>query len=101
MAVPERLGTYSFRSAEAPDASRVAELVDAAYRHYVERIGMRPGPMTDDYAEVIRDRQVTVAEHHGAIVGVIVLTVTDEGSQLLVVMVVVGSERVFVVACLG
>jgi GNAT superfamily N-acetyltransferase len=79
MAVPERLGTYSFRSAEAPDASSVAELVDAAYGHYVERIGTLPGPMTDDYAEVIRNRQVTVAEHHGAIVGVIVLTVTDEG----------------------
>jgi N-acetylglutamate synthase-like GNAT family acetyltransferase len=77
--VPERLGTYSFRLAEAADASRVAELVDAAYGHYVERIGMLPGPMTDDYAEVIRNRQVTVAERHGAIVGVIVLSVTDEG----------------------
>jgi ribosomal protein S18 acetylase RimI-like enzyme len=79
MTVPERLGTYSFRSAEAADASRVAELVDAAYGHYVERIGMLPGPMTADYAEVIRTRQVTVAERHGAVVGVIVLTVTDEG----------------------
>lgn len=76
MAKPE---TYSLRSAEAADASRVAELVDAAYGHYVERIGMLPGPMTDDYADVIRNRQVTVAERQGAIVGIIVLTVTDEG----------------------
>jgi ribosomal protein S18 acetylase RimI-like enzyme len=60
-------------------ASRVAELVDAAYGHYVERIGMLPGPMTNDYADVIRNRQVTVAERQGAIVGIIVLTVTDEG----------------------
>jgi hypothetical protein len=82
MAVPDQLRIYSFRSAEAADASRVAELVDAAYGHYVERIGMLPGPMTDDYAEVIRNRQVTVAERDGAIVGVIVLTVTDEGSLL-------------------
>ena len=79
MAVPERLGTYSFRSAAATDAASVAELVDAAYGHYVERIGMLPGPMTDDYAEVIRNRQVTVAERHGAIVGIVVLAVTDEG----------------------
>ena len=79
MAAPEQPETYSFRSAEAADASRVAELVDAAYGHYVERIGMLPGPMTDDYAEVIRNRQVTVAERQGAIVGIIVLTVTDEG----------------------
>jgi ribosomal protein S18 acetylase RimI-like enzyme len=35
--------------------------------------------MIDDYAEVIANRQVTIAEHHGAIVGVIVLTVDDEG----------------------
>jgi N-acetylglutamate synthase-like GNAT family acetyltransferase len=40
---------------------------------------MLPRPMTDDYTTVIRDRQVTVAEHDGAIVGVVVLTVTDEG----------------------
>jgi len=57
----------------------VAELVDAAYGHYVERLGGPPRPMTDDYEEVIRTRQVTVAERHGAVVGVIVLAVTDEG----------------------
>jgi ribosomal protein S18 acetylase RimI-like enzyme len=79
MATPEQPGIYSLRSAEAADASRVAELVDAAYGHYVERIGMLPGPMTDDYADVICNRQVTVAERQGAIAGIIVLTVTDEG----------------------
>ncbi len=57
----------------------MAELVDAAYGHYVERLGGPPRPMTDDYEEVIRTRQVTVAERHGAVVGVIVLAVTDEG----------------------
>ena len=70
---------YSFRPAAAPDASKVAELVDAAYGHYVERIGVLPGPMTEDYAEVIGTRRVTVAEQHGAVDGVIVLAVTDEG----------------------
>jgi ribosomal protein S18 acetylase RimI-like enzyme len=79
MAKPEQPETYSLRSAEAADASRVAELVDAAYGHYIERIGMLPGPMTNDYADVIRNRQVTIAERQGAIVGIIVLTVTDEG----------------------
>jgi ribosomal protein S18 acetylase RimI-like enzyme len=72
-------GGYSFRQAGPSDASYVAGLVDAAYRHYVERIGMTPGPMTDDYEEVIRDYHVTVAERDAAIVGVIVLRVTDEG----------------------
>ena len=40
---------------------------------------MVPRPMTDDYAEVIKNYQVTVAESHGTIVGVIVLTTNDEG----------------------
>jgi ribosomal protein S18 acetylase RimI-like enzyme len=76
---PQQPGGYRLRPATGSDAASVAALVDAAYGHYVERIGMRPGPMTDDYAEIIRDRQVTVAEHDGAIVGVVVLAVTDEG----------------------
>ena len=70
---------YSFRSAIGADVSKVAALVNAAYRHYVERIGMLPRPMTDDYAEVIANSRVTIAESHGTIVGVIVLTVGDEG----------------------
>ena len=70
---------YSFRLATGADAPKVAALVDAAYGHYVERIGMPPRPMTDDYTEVIANQHVTVAESHGTIVGVIVLTVAEEG----------------------
>jgi ribosomal protein S18 acetylase RimI-like enzyme len=70
---------YSLRSAKEPDASKVATLVHAAYGHYVERIGILPRPMTDDYAQVIANQRVTVAESHGTIVGVIVLNVDDEG----------------------
>jgi GNAT superfamily N-acetyltransferase len=71
---------YSLRSAKEPDASKVATLVEAAYSHYVERIGILPRPMTDDYAQVIANQQVTVAESHGSIVvGVIVLDVDEEG----------------------
>lgn len=71
---------YSLRSAKEPDASKVATLVEAAYSHYVERIGILPRPMTDDYAQFIANQQVTVAESHGSIVvGVIVLNVDEEG----------------------
>jgi GNAT superfamily N-acetyltransferase len=76
--LPEKV-EYSLRSATGADASKVAAIVDAAYGHYVERIGMRPRPMTDDYAEVIARGRVTVAESRGAIVGVIVLSFDDEG----------------------
>jgi ribosomal protein S18 acetylase RimI-like enzyme len=77
--MPDQAGSYALRPATEADAGKVAALVDDAYGHYVERIGRLPGPMTEDYAEVIGNRQVTVAESDGAIVGVLVLAVTDEG----------------------
>ena len=70
---------YSFRSATDEDVAKVTALVNSAYGHYEEQIGMVPGPMTEDYAEIIKNYRVTVAESHQTIVGVIVLTVTDEG----------------------
>jgi GNAT superfamily N-acetyltransferase len=71
--------TYSLRPADLSDAVEVADLVEAAYEHYIERIGRSPSPMTEDYVAVIGDRQVTVAESGATIVGVIVLGRTDEG----------------------
>jgi GNAT superfamily N-acetyltransferase len=60
-------------------APKVAARANAAYGHYVERIGMLPRPMTDYYREVIVNQRVTVAVSYGTIVGVIVLAVADEG----------------------
>jgi ribosomal protein S18 acetylase RimI-like enzyme len=67
------------RPATVADVPRLTELVQAAYGHYVERLGGPPRPMTDDYADVVRDFRVTVAERGGWIVGLIVLGVSDEG----------------------
>jgi ribosomal protein S18 acetylase RimI-like enzyme len=69
----------TFSPANGGDVPKVAALVHAAYGHYVERIGMVPRPMTDDYAEVIKNYQMTVAESCQSIVGVIILAVTGEG----------------------
>ena len=76
------IAEVSIRPANAVDAPGVAECVNRAYRHYVDRIGKPPGPMLEDYAEIIGQRQVSVAERDGAIVGVLVLTVTEEGFLL-------------------
>lgn len=70
---------YWLRPATAADVPRLSELVEAAYRHYVERLGRPPRPMTDDYAEVVRNYRVTVAEREGEMVGAIVLGVGTEG----------------------
>lgn len=69
----------TLRPADKADAGAVAALVDAAYRHYVGRIGFPPRPMLDDYTQVIRDNRVTIAEEDGVIVGVVVLNTDDEG----------------------
>lgn len=67
------------RPARPEDAAGVAACVCEAYVHYIERIGKQPGPMLEDYAEVIPRFQVHVAAAGGKIVGAIVLKVTDEG----------------------
>ena len=67
------------RPATETDVAAITDLVDAAYGPYVERIGMRPGPMDEDYREVVRYLRVTVAESEGALVGVLVLGTTPDG----------------------
>lgn len=67
------------RPATADDVPQLTELVDAAYGHYVERIGHPPRPMTEDYGKVVRDRQVLVAERDGVMAGLIVLGPAEEG----------------------
>jgi ribosomal protein S18 acetylase RimI-like enzyme len=80
--VTKQSGPYTFRPATDADVAPVAALVDIAYGDYVQRIGILPGPMTEDYARVIRTARVHVAERAGTIVGVLVLNVTDEGFVL-------------------
>ncbi len=76
---PDVRGEYVLRPATEADVAAVTELVDAAYGHYVARIGRRPGPMMADYGQVISDSAVTVAVRQEAVVGLIVLAVTSEG----------------------
>ena len=53
------------RAAEPDDVEAIAAIVERAYGVYVERIGMRPGPMDDDYGEQVRRGLVHVAEDGG------------------------------------
>ena len=80
--LPARLGDYAAREATLDDAHRVAACVAAAYAHSIDRNGLVPGPMRDDYGEVLRDSQVTVVERGSDIVAALVLKVTDEGFLL-------------------
>jgi len=71
------------RPARADEAGAVHEIVQAAYHHYIARIGRPPGPMGDDYAALVAAGRVWVAEHAGAIAGILVLEALPDGAMLL------------------
>ena len=70
------------RPATAADAAGIAACVCAAYTHYIERIGTRPGPMLEDYDQVVRDHRAYVIDDGGEIVGVLVLMDKEDGLLL-------------------
>jgi ribosomal protein S18 acetylase RimI-like enzyme len=70
------------RLARIEDHHSVAAVVEAAYVHYVPRIGREPGPMLDDYAALIGTRRVYVLDNDGAIDGIVVL-IPEAGSMFL------------------
>jgi N-acetylglutamate synthase-like GNAT family acetyltransferase len=73
------MSEVAIRAAKTEDAPGIAASVCEAHVHYIERIGKQPGPMLEDYAEVIQQFQVHVAVASGKVVGAVVLKVTDEG----------------------
>lgn len=70
---PQPAALPTIRRARAGDAPAMAEVARTAYGPYVARMGMKPAPMTDDYARVIRDREAWVAEVDGRVAGLLVL----------------------------
>ncbi len=72
----------SIRTAEASDAAAMKTCVESAYRHYIHRIGKPPGPMLDDYSQVVLQHQAFVAEADDQVVGVLVLIRKHNGILL-------------------
>lgn len=72
----------TIRPAEMGDLPAVKRTVEAAYAHYVPRMGKKPGPMLDDYAMRIREGRVHVAESGGVVQGVLVLIPEDDAMLL-------------------
>src|SRR5262249_42805887 len=73
------MSTLYLREALPGDAAAVNACVQAAYAPWVKRIGRKPWPMLQDYALVIREQHVVIAEADGQLAGVLVLAETDEG----------------------
>lgn len=70
------------RIAQSTEAHAVHDIVDAAYRPYIARIGKPPGPMLDDYAQRIADGQTWVLEDATRLVAILVLQETPTGLLL-------------------
>ncbi len=66
------------RPADAADLPAVERIMREAYTKYIARIGKPPGPMLDDYPAHVRAHRAWVAEHDGAVAGVIVLLPEDD-----------------------
>lgn len=78
---------FALRLAVIADAPAVADCVNKAFGHYVERIGVKPAPMEMDYEHEISEHQVFVVEDAGQVLGSLVLGITDEGFLLDVIAV--------------
>jgi N-acetylglutamate synthase-like GNAT family acetyltransferase len=74
--------SLTIRRAQLSDAAAMQSCVHAAYRHYIPRIGKKPGPMLDDYSEIVQQHKTFVAEAAGQIVGVLVLIRREDGILL-------------------
>lgn len=78
------------RQATSQDRPGIETIVQDAYVAYVPRIGRKPGPMLDDYGELIAAGETFVVEDGGHVLGVLVLK--DEPDALLLENVAVHPE---------
>ena len=60
------------------DRAAVEAIVMAAYAHYIDRNGLTPGPMKDDYAALIAAGQVNVLRDETGVAGILVLIPEDD-----------------------
>lgn len=71
------------RRAEISDVSAIATCVSAAYQPYIARMGKPPGPMLQDYDEVVRHQQVFVVSKNivSKNIGIIAVLVLIPGKR--------------------
>jgi GNAT superfamily N-acetyltransferase len=78
------------RPAAPADTAAVREIVRTAYEGYIPRIGIKPGPMRADYAELIAAGTTWVAVDDDVVVGLVVLQ--DEPADLLLENIAVAPQ---------
>jgi ribosomal protein S18 acetylase RimI-like enzyme len=71
------------RRAEPTDQAAIEAIVRAAYAVYIPRIGKPPGPMLDDYAQLIAEGVVSVIEDAGEEIAALIVLLPKPGHLLL------------------
>ncbi len=74
--------TIEIRCAVVQDVAAVTYCVCQAFIHYIPRIGKQPRPMLDDYQALVGQGDVWIAIQQADVLGVLVLSETDEGFVL-------------------
>lgn len=67
----------TIRPARSGDLASILDIVERAYSLYVPRIGRRPAPMDDHYAERVRRHELFVAEDDGVVGAVVLISASD------------------------
>ena len=73
---------FEIRTAIRADAEGMLSCVESAYQKYIPIIGKKPGPMLDDYSQVVLQHQAFVIEIDEIIAGVLVLIHKADGFLL-------------------
>jgi ribosomal protein S18 acetylase RimI-like enzyme len=71
------------RPAEPADRAAIETIVRAAYAVYIPRIGKPPGPMLDDYGQLIADGAVSVIEEAGEEIAALIVLLPKPDHLLL------------------
>ena len=73
------MSDFPLRLARADEHEAVAACVDAAYSKWIARIGRKPGPMLDDYAELIGRGVVYVLPDEADTIRALIVTWVQDG----------------------
>src|SRR6185369_1829986 len=73
----------NIRLAESGESQAAAELVNAAYAKYIERIGRKPLPMLADYAALIAKGVVYVIPGDGGGIQAVLVIYPEDNSLLI------------------
>jgi len=79
------------RAATAADVDAIERLVERAYGGYVERLGIEPGPMRDDYSQRIAEADAFVVVDEGAVIALLILVARPD--HLLIENIAVDPSR--------